>query len=69
MTRTARTRPVELRGKATAIEALLAEPTPSGTLAELVALEANWGLEDTSDAAAAQWLADIARLIHGVLDA
>jgi hypothetical protein len=58
-----------VRREAVAIEALLADPPPPGGLARLVALDGNWVLDDeTSDAAAAAWLSDLASLIRGVLD-
>jgi hypothetical protein len=58
-----------VRRKAAAIEALLADPPPPGTLATLVAIDGNWVLDDeTSDAAAAAWLNDLAALIRGVLE-
>jgi|RhiMethySRZTD1v2_1073278.scaffolds.fasta_scaffold1343555_2 hypothetical protein len=56
-----------VRRKAAAIEALLAAPPAPGTLATLVTVDGNWVLEETSDAAAAVWLHDVAALIHGVL--
>jgi hypothetical protein len=57
-----------VRRDAVAIEALLADPPPPGTLTRLVAWDGNWVLDDeTSDAAAAAWLADLASLIRGVL--
>lgn len=53
---------------AEAIEALLADPPPPGTLAPLVAMDGNWVLDDdTSDTAAASWLAEVAAMIRGVL--
>jgi hypothetical protein len=58
-----------VRRKAIAIETLLADPPPPGTLATMVAIDGNWVLDDeTSDTAAASWLADLASLIRGVLD-
>ncbi|WP_067574348.1 hypothetical protein [Nocardia acidivorans] len=57
-----------VRRKAEAIEALLAARQPPGTLSRMVAVDANWVLDDeTSDAAAESWLRDIAALIHSVL--
>lgn len=58
-----------VRHYAEAIEALLAAPPPPGALATMVASDGNWVLDDeTSDAAAASWLADVAAMIWGVLD-
>lgn len=58
-----------VRRKAAAIEALLADPPPPGTLATLVAIDGNCVLDDeTSDAAAASWLNDLAILIRRVLE-
>lgn len=52
-----------------AIEALLADPPAAGTLSQLVALEANWPLDDPSDAGAKIFLREIADLIGEVLAA
>lgn len=58
-----------VRRKAVAIEDLLAAPPPPGTLATLVAVDGNWVLDDeTSDAAAAAWLSDLATLIREILE-
>jgi hypothetical protein len=52
-----------------ALEALLAgPPLPEGTLARLVAWEANQGLDDPSDAGARAWLEDLAALVRDALD-
>ncbi|HEV2782704.1 MAG TPA: hypothetical protein VGX25_25210 [Actinophytocola sp.] len=60
--------PRTVRRQAEAIEALLADPPPPGTLATMVAVDGNWVLDDeTSDTAAAAWLRDLAALIRGVL--
>jgi hypothetical protein len=68
LVRTAQVNRETVRRKAEAIEALLAAPPPPGTLATMVAVDGNWVLDDeTSDAAAAAWLHDIAALIHGVV--
>lgn len=58
-----------LRQDLTAIESLLAEPpsTP-GTLARLVGWEANWVLDDPSDAGAARFLTDLAQMLREVID-
>lgn len=58
-----------VRRKAVAIEDLLAAPPPPGTLATMVAVDGNWVLDDeTSDAAAATWLASMATLIREILE-
>jgi hypothetical protein len=51
-----------------AIEALLTEPAPGGTLARLVAWDGNWVLDDPSDAGAAAFLRELANLLRSVLD-
>jgi hypothetical protein len=52
-----------------ALEAVLAgPPPPEGTLARLVAWDANQGLEDESDAGARAWLQELAALVRDVLD-
>jgi hypothetical protein len=52
-----------------ALETVLAgPPPPEGTLARLVAWDANRGLKDESDAAARAWLEELAVLIGDVLD-
>ncbi|ALG10332.1 hypothetical protein [Kibdelosporangium phytohabitans] len=69
LTRMAEINRETVRRKAVAIETLLADPPPPGTLAPMVAVDGNWVLDDeTSDAAAAAWLADLASLIREVLD-
>jgi hypothetical protein len=58
-----------IRRNAAAIETLLAEPpSPPGTLARLVGSEGNWVLEDPSDAGAAAFLRDLARLLRTAID-
>ncbi|WP_199746532.1 hypothetical protein [Amycolatopsis sp. WAC 01416] len=67
--RTARVNREPVRRDAVAIETLLAESHPPGTLSVLVAWYANWVLtDDTSDADAAAWLADLASILREVLD-
>jgi hypothetical protein len=52
-----------------ALDALLTgPPPPEGTLARLVAWDANQGIEDESDAGARAWLEQLAVLIRDVLD-
>lgn len=51
-----------------AIERLLAEPpAEAGTLAHLVAWEANWVLDDSSDSGAAAWLREVAEMIRELM--
>ncbi|UQU63442.1 hypothetical protein COUCH_31190 [Couchioplanes caeruleus] len=67
---TARTNTVFLRQYLDALEAVLAEPQPAGTLLRLVEVDANWGIDhDQTDAGAAVFLREIARLLQDVLDA
>ncbi|WP_327141954.1 hypothetical protein [Nocardia sp. NBC_01327] len=57
-----------IRRELAAIDAVLDTPQAPGTLSWMVAADGNWVLDDdTSDAAAAAWLGDIAALIRGVL--
>lgn len=58
-------RPLE-RGLA-GIEGLLAQESPEGDLAQLVAWEANWVLDDPSDVGARAFLAGLAGLLREVL--
>ncbi|MEU4215714.1 hypothetical protein [Actinoplanes sp. NPDC026623] len=58
-----------IRRDLAALEALLADPPSSpGSLARLVGWEGNWVLDDPSDAAAAQFLRDLATVLRNVLD-
>nr|BFE76343.1 hypothetical protein GCM10020092_096440 [Actinoplanes digitatis] len=41
--------------------------TPPGTLARLVGWEANWVLDDPSDAGAARFLTDLAEMLREVI--
>ena len=50
-----------------ALEEMLSEPQPAGDLAHLVAWEANVGLDDPSDAGAAEFLGKLAQLLREVL--
>lgn len=50
-----------------ALEDLLATPQPPDTLSALVAYEANWMLDDDSDAGAAAWLAELVGRLRGWL--
>ncbi|AGL15215.1 hypothetical protein L083_1705 [Actinoplanes sp. N902-109] len=51
-----------------ALEAVIAEPHPPGTLARLVGWEANRVLDDPSDAGAAEFLRQLACMLRDVLD-
>jgi hypothetical protein len=51
-----------------ALEVLLADSGPPGTLARLVGWDGNWVLDDPSDAGAAQFLRDLAQLLRAVID-
>jgi hypothetical protein len=55
-------------GDLAALEAVVAEQLPAGTLARLVGWEANWVLDDPSDAGAAQFLRDLAQMLRDVID-
>jgi hypothetical protein len=66
--RTVATNPASVRRFLDALAALLGEPPAEGTLARLVAEDANWGLEDASDAGARAWLEALGGLVRGVLD-
>ena len=48
----------------TGMEAILRTPLPPGTLASLVARDANRSLDDPSDEGAAAWLADLAARVR-----
>ena len=56
-----------LRRDLAAIESILAEPAQPGVLAQLVAWDANWVLDDASDAAAAVFLRRLADLLSEVI--
>jgi hypothetical protein len=51
-----KTNPVTIESGADGLAAILASPQPPGTLAELVARDANRALDDPSDEAAHAWL-------------
>ncbi|MEV4707908.1 hypothetical protein [Actinoplanes sp. NPDC049316] len=66
---TARTNTIFLRQYLDALEVVLSEPQPVGTLLRLVEGDANWGIDhDQNDAGAAVFLRDVARLLREVLD-
>jgi hypothetical protein len=56
-----------LRGYLEALEAVLSDTLPEGTLARLVGWDANWVLDDPSDVGARAWLRGIAKMIEEVL--
>ncbi|GAA1344156.1 hypothetical protein [Saccharothrix algeriensis] len=69
LARTAQVNRETVRRNAVAIDSLLADPPPPGVLAALVAVDGNWVLDDeTSDTAAAAWLAGLADLVREVLE-
>ncbi|MGH2354612.1 MAG: hypothetical protein ACRDI2_22555 [Chloroflexota bacterium] len=68
LSRIAATHPGSVRRYLDALDSVLAEPSPEGMLAQVVALEANWVLDDPSDAGARAWLEELASLIRDVLD-
>lgn len=51
-----------------AIEELLAEPQEPGVLANLVAWDANWVLDDPTDAGAAEFLREVAGLMRQAIE-
>ncbi|MFF5292828.1 hypothetical protein [Paractinoplanes globisporus] len=59
-----------LRQYLEALETILSEPTPPGTLLRLVEGDANWGIDhDQTDAGAAAFLAGLARMLRSVIEA
>lgn len=58
--------PRVLDGWIQAIEAVLADLPPPGTLARMVALDGNWVLPDETDAGAIPWLRDMAEQIKRI---
>ncbi|GID95938.1 hypothetical protein ACFQFC_18915 [Amorphoplanes digitatis] len=65
--RTAHFGTVRHHGDLAALEAVVAEQHPPGTLARLVGWEANWVLDDPSDAGAARFLTDLAEMLREVI--
>jgi hypothetical protein len=66
--RTARTNDFHLREYLEALNTVLAEAQPSGTLLRLVEDDANWGIDDDqTDAGAAAFLREIADILRSVL--
>jgi hypothetical protein len=58
-----------LRGDLAALEAVLADPPTDGTLARLVGWDANWALDNPSDAGAIAFLRELADQVRAVLSA
>lgn len=57
-----------LRRDLVAVESVLAAPPPpDGTLAHLVEWDANWVLNESSDAAAVEFLGELAQLLSTVI--
>jgi hypothetical protein len=56
-----------LRRGLEAIQAVLADPPEAGLLSRMVAWDANWPLDDPSDAGAAAFLAEVADMVREVL--
>lgn len=53
----------------TALETVLAEPQPPGTLLQLVAGYGNWSLDhDPTDSGAAVFLADLVTMLRSIID-
>ncbi|GAB2592597.1 hypothetical protein Aab01nite_37390 [Paractinoplanes abujensis] len=57
-----------LRQDLEALESVLAADLPPGTLVRLVEDDANWGLDDPTDAGAAALLREIADVLRSVVD-
>lgn len=56
-----------LRRELAALETVLAQPQPEGTLAHLVGWVGNWVLDDPSDRGAAAFLAELAEMLRTVI--
>ena len=65
--RTASVSTLGLEWDLAALETVLRERQPDGELAHLVAWEANWVLDDLSDAGAGLFLGELAQLLQEVL--
>jgi len=60
--------PRSIRDGLKAIEALIADPpAEEGTLKWLVAMDANWALDDSSDIGAINWMREMVSMIRAVL--
>src|SRR4051794_10626582 len=67
--RTARTNDFYLRQYLDALDVILAEPQPPGTLLRLVEGDGNWGIDhDQTDAGAAVFLRDVAEMLRSVVN-
>ncbi|MCU7729830.1 hypothetical protein ODJ79_39460 [Actinoplanes sp. KI2] len=66
--RTASFNTMQHHGDLAALEAVVAEEHPPGTLARLVGWEANWVLDDPSDEGAARFLGELAQMVRDVID-
>jgi len=51
-----------------AFDAFMAEPHPEGLLAHIVAWDANWVLDDPSDAGAEAFLRQVAQMVRAVIE-
>jgi hypothetical protein len=60
--------PRPLRAALRAIEAVIADPPQDGTLAYMIAFDANMQLDDPSDQGALEYLREIAGLLREVLE-
>ena len=58
---------MSLRQDLVAIESVLAESHPDGTLARLVGWDANWVLDDPSDSGAAAFLEELGQIVRTVI--
>ncbi|MEU7905384.1 hypothetical protein [Actinoplanes sp. NPDC049118] len=66
--RTARTNDFHLRQYLDALDTVLAEPQPPGTLLQLVEGDANWGIDhDQTDSGAAVFLREVAEALRSVI--
>lgn len=64
----ARRNPHQLEQSLAALQVVLQENYPDGTLARLVAWDANWPLEDPSDNGAKAFLTQVAGIVRDVID-
>ncbi|WP_433302085.1 hypothetical protein ACQP2F_08030 [Actinoplanes sp. CA-030573] len=65
---TARTNTVFLRQYLAALETILTEPQPAGTLLRLVESDGNWGIDhDQTDAGAAEFFRRLADMLREVI--
>ncbi len=69
LARTAQVNRATVLRDADAIDAMLADPPPPGTLSMMVAHDGNWVLDDpTSDEAAIAWFRELSALIRSVAE-